>query len=107
MLALGWIMTIAGIGLMITSTALTVRANRGRRIPLLGWPDPFPAHSLWTQAIGIALVLAAGTMVAREIAPWNLVALALTSPVALIMLVTHNRALASQGAVDATAESRP
>lgn len=95
MAVLGWILTIGGIGLMVASSALTVRVNRGRRIPLWGWPDPIPAHTVWSQGLGVALVIAAGTLVAREIAPWNLVALALAAPLMLAMLLAHNRAVES------------
>lgn len=94
-MALGMILTLAGSTLFVMSLALTIRANRDRRIPLWSNPTPAARHSIWTRVLGAVLMAGGAAALGMEGLSWSLPFYALMLTLGIGIILTHNRRVKS------------
>ena len=97
MTILGWVLAVIGAAGFLASSAIIIRANPKRRVPVWSNPDPVPKHSVWTRSVASALIIPGGLLVGRDQWPWLLVFLAGVLVVGLGALLAHNRFVAGAG----------
>ncbi|SCY30844.1 hypothetical protein SAMN05216488_1313 [Microbacterium sp. LKL04] len=94
---LAWIGILLGGVLLVWSLWATLRANAGRRIPMLTNADVVPPGSIVARVVGIAVFVFSSLSLAGRSGVWPAVILFAGALVGLLALASHNRRAAHAG----------
>lgn len=94
-MALGVILSLVGSALFVWSLALTIRANRDRRVPLWSNPTPAARHSIWTRVVGAVLIAMSAVALGPDHLRWWLPFAVFTVVLGVGAILEHNRRVKS------------
>ncbi len=94
---LAWVGIFVGGVLLAWSLCATLRANAGRRIPILRNADVVPPGSVVTRVVGIVVFVFSALSLAGRSGVWPAVILFAGALVGLLAIAWHNRRTAHAG----------
>lgn len=86
----GWMAAAVGTALFVASLILTVRANRGARIPFFRNPSKIPRGSITMRSIGAGLLVFGAVGLSSVYGYWSVLIAFAAVMAAMVVIPFHN-----------------